>query len=80
MAAVLEQHASLRESLESETTKLGALAQYFQGLNELFSEQRDLLLKSIDHDFDTLIHLINERRRQTIAKVRQTFDPLVKKY
>jgi hypothetical protein len=54
----------LKSELKDQETKITTAVTYFSGLEELFTEQRDLLLKKLNADFEVIIKMVEKRRAE----------------
>lgn len=50
---------------------------YFSGLEELFVEQRDLLLKKLNADFEVVLKMVEKRRAELTYDIKQNYNSLL---
>ena len=59
-----ESKQKLMISIDEKAKKIEAAINYFSGLKEIFSEQRDLFLKKLNADFDVLQKMLDRKRSE----------------
>lgn len=50
---------------------------YFSGLEELFVEQRDLLIKKLNADFEVVLKMVEKRRAELTYDIKQNYNSLL---
>ena len=69
-----ETKQKLQVQIEEKTKKIEAAINYFAGLKEIFSEQRDLFLKKLNADFDVIQKMLDRKRSELQDKIRAAYD------
>ena len=64
----------LKEEIREHEQKITAAVSYFGGLEEIFTEQRDLFLKKVHADFEVITKMVERKRAQMVAKITESYD------
>ena len=64
----------IKQEIGEQGKKIQAAVSYFQGLQEMFVEQRDLFLKKVNADFEVLLKLLERKRSELTDKIHNAYD------
>ena len=64
----------IKNELKDSETKITTAVTYFSGLEELFTEQRDLLLKKLNADFEVILKMVEKRRAEMTHQINSTYN------
>jgi len=67
----------LRGEIKEQENKITTAVTYFSGLEEIFVEQRDLMIKKLNADFEVLIKMVEKRRAELSFKISSTYNKLL---
>ena len=69
--------ARLKNELKDQETKITTAITYFSGLEEMFTEQRDLLMKKLNADFEVILKMVEKRRAEMTHQIKNTYNGML---
>jgi hypothetical protein len=74
---VKEEKRRVKNDITDRERKLAAAIDYYQGIRDIYTEQRDLFLKKVTADFDILMRMLERRKMEMQQKIAQTYNPKI---